>query len=83
MIRSHGVEIIDGAKLSCNFVFVHQRFRRTFAMLLEEAVSMRFHTFIKHEWKGFKTTVEPAIKRPPFGKWRWEMHLPVIGISVL
>jgi len=51
---SHGVEIIDGAKLSCNFVFVHQRFRRTFAMLLEEAVSMRlrFHTFIKHEWEG-------------------------------
>ena len=33
--------------LSCNFVFVHQRFRRTFAMLLEEAVSVRLrcHTF--------------------------------------
>ena len=35
--------------LSCNFVFVHQRFRRTFAMLLEEAVSarLRFHAFSK------------------------------------
>jgi len=35
--------------LSWDFVLVHQRFRRTFAMLLEEAVSVRssFHTFSK------------------------------------